>query len=232
MPDLRKRSYQKELLDEDGIPFPAIRQNMQELNTINRLLGGHRITVTGIKALFDDKKSNNVICEIGCGGGDNLAAIDRWCRKKNIRVRYMGVDIKQECVDFAQQQYPQLPVEWIVSDYADVDFGGRQPGIIFSSLFCHHFTEDQLVKMLQWMNDHCTTGFFINDLHRHPLAYYSIKLLTALFSRSYLVKNDAPLSVTRGFTKKEWKVLLQKAGIARYSLHWKWAFRHLLVCKK
>jgi hypothetical protein len=74
-------------------------------------------------------------------------------------------------------------------------------------------------------------GFFINDLHRHPLAYYSIKILTRLFSASYLVKNDAPLSVRRGFTAKEWKVLLESAGISRFRVSWKWAFRHLVVVR-
>ena len=56
-------------------------------------------------------------------------------------------------------------------------------------------------------------GFFINDLHRHPLAYHSIRILTSLFSKSYLVKNDAPLSVLRGFKKKELEDLLIKQAL-------------------
>jgi hypothetical protein len=66
-------------------------------------------------------------------------------------------------------------------------------------------------------------------LHRHPVAYYSIKALTNLFSGSYLVKNDAPLSVLRAFRKKELQNLLLAAGIKNYSLRWKWAFRWQLI---
>lgn len=44
MPDLKLRSYQKELLDGDNIPFDDIKQNMKELNIINTLLGGHDIS--------------------------------------------------------------------------------------------------------------------------------------------------------------------------------------------
>jgi hypothetical protein len=51
-----------------------------------------------------------------------------------------------------------------------------------------------------------------------------------MFSKSDLVKNDAPVSVLRGFKKMEWKNLLQKAGINNYSVKWKWAFRFLIVC--
>jgi hypothetical protein len=79
------------------------------------------------------------------------------------------------------------------------------------------------------MRSNSTIGFFINDLHRHPLAYHSIKWITKIFSKSYLVKNDAPLSVLRGFKRKEWKGLFQQAGIDNYELQWKWAFRWLIV---
>ena len=79
------------------------------------------------------------------------------------------------------------------------------------------------------MQIHSSRGFFINDLHRHPLAYYLIKWLTKLFSKSYLVKYDAPLSVARAFKKKEWEILLKDAGITNYTIQWQWAFRYLIT---
>ncbi len=221
------RSYQKELLDRDDIPFEDIRQNMKELNFINTWLGGHRITIDGFKKLAKNKQSITV-CEIGCGGGDNLLAIDKWCQKNNIQVSLVGIDMKPECITFAEGRKEFTgSVKWITSDYKEVDFPSK-PDIIFSSLFCHHFTDDELVFQFKWMKENSAVGFFINDLQRHPLAYYSIKILTNIFSKSYLVKNDAPLSVRRGFTKKQLEILLTKAGIGRVDLMWKWAFRFLV----
>src|SRR3954447_4813700 len=95
-----KRSYECELLDGTSIPFADIRQNMEELNFINKWLGGHQITIAGFKRIVGDKKQVS-LCEIGCGGGDNLAAIDKWCRKKKIALTLMGIDIKKECIAFA-----------------------------------------------------------------------------------------------------------------------------------
>ena len=86
-----------------------------------------------------------------------------------------------------------------------------------------------MIEILKWMKTQSKIGFFINDLHRHMLAYFSIKMLTALFSKSYLVKNDAPLSVRRGFRKNEIKFYLSAAGNAAYSIEWKWAFRWLII---
>jgi 2-polyprenyl-3-methyl-5-hydroxy-6-metoxy-1,4-benzoquinol methylase len=229
-----KKSRELELLDSDNIPFEDIEQNMQELNVINTLLGGHAITINGLKQLLVDKefKSNNslLVCEIGCGGGDNLNAIYNSLKIK-LPIQMIGVDIKGACLLSAKKKYPLLPANWIENSYEKTTFQ-QQPDIIFSSLFCHHFSDEALVYQLKWMYENATIGFFINDLHRHPLAYYSIKWLTKLFSKSYLVKNDAPLSVKRGFTKQEWQLLLQKACISDYSIQWKWAFRYLIIVHK
>ncbi len=224
------RSYEKELLDKDDIPFEDIKQNIKELNFINTWLGGHKITIDGFRKLAKNKQSITV-CEIGCGGGDNLLALDKWCRKNNVKVSLIGIDMKPECITFAEGRKQFIgSVKWITSDYAKVHFL-LKPDIIFSSLFCHHFTDDELVFQFKWMKENSTLGFFINDLQRHPLAFYSIKILTTFFSKSYLVKNDAPLSVRRGFTKKELKILLDKVGITQFDLQWKWAFRFLVVVK-
>ncbi len=224
------RSYQKELLDGDHIPFADIRQNMQELNTINTLLGGHAITLKGFIALLGGRKKITV-CEIGCGGGDNLTAIVKWCNKQGVDITCIGIDMKAECIAFAEEQpFLKRTTTWIVSDYADVIFDSK-PDIIFSSLFCHHFTNEQLIRQLQWMQLNSQIGFFINDLHRHWLAYQAISILTKLFSSSYLVKNDAPLSVARGFLKTEWETLCEQAHISHAVIKWKWAFRHLITSK-
>ncbi len=231
MINLSERSYKKELLDTDTIPFADIKQNMKELNTINTLLGGHAISIEGIQKIISNYKTEKaiIICEIGCGGGDNLRAIEKWCTKKNIPTKFIGIDIKQECIEFAQQQYPLLQCRWIQSDYQKVSFSTEQPDIIFSSLFCHHFKEKELITMLQWMRLYSAKGFFINDLHRHWLAYYFIQFFTRILSHSYLIKNDAPLSVARGFLQTEWVSILTSAGITNYSINWKWAFRYLIV---
>ena len=83
MINLTQRSYQKELMDGDNIPFEAMAQTLKELNIVNTRLGGHAITVSGVRHLIKGKEPV-VICEIGCGGGDNLFAIQKYCLKKNI----------------------------------------------------------------------------------------------------------------------------------------------------
>jgi 2-polyprenyl-3-methyl-5-hydroxy-6-metoxy-1,4-benzoquinol methylase len=221
------RSCTKEILDQDSIPFADIERNMLELDRINTWLGGHRISILGLKQLLGGRRRIR-ICEIGCGGGDNLRVLSRYCQRHGIETEVVGVDINAHCIEFARAKWHDGHAEWLHGDYRLVAFDRRKPDIIFSSLFCHHFTDEELVSMVRWMELNSTAGWYVNDLHRHPLAYYSIRWLTKWLSRSYLVKNDAPLSVLRGFTRAEWTKILQKAGIDAYQLKWKWAFRWLL----
>ncbi len=226
------RSYKKELLDKNDIPFEDIKRNMQELDFINRKLGGHDITLDGIVSLIKNHmffNSKLTIVEIGCGGGDNLRAIRKWAERIHLPVQLRGIDINSECIAYAIQQKRNRGIQFIVSDYKDFWFE-EKPDIIFSSLFCHHFSEAELIFMVRWMQSNSNLGFFINDLHRHWFAYYSIKLLTKLFSKSYLVKNDAPLSVERGFKRNEWNTIFEKAGVPNFNCKWRWAFRWLITC--
>ena len=228
MINFQHRSSGKELLDGVGIPFEDITMNLEELDFINSNLGGHTITVSGFKVLAG-KKKNISVCEIGCGGGDNLKALSSYCNKNKIKAAFTGIDINPDCIDYANSSWDEGDVNFIVSDYRLMQFGMIKPDIIFSSLFCHHFNEEELVEMIQWMQQNVSIGFFINDLHRHPVAYYFIRYMTKFFSKSYLVRNDAPLSVLRGFRRNEWKEIFRRAGISKYSIRWKWAFRYLVI---
>ena len=173
-----------ELLDRDDIPMEDIKRNMQELDSINKWLGGHRITIAGLKLLLGDKKTmQHHILEIGCGGGDNLRVIKKYCEANNIAAIYTGIDINPHCIAFARSRSENSGINFIASDYRTVVLNNK-PTIIFSSLFCHHFSEEVLPGQIQWMQANSSVGFFINDLHRHPFAYYSIKWITRCLSAS------------------------------------------------
>lgn len=218
-----KKSRELELLDAEHIPKEALYQNLKELKIINTLLGGHNAVLRGYMDFYS--YSNYKILEIGSGGGDNLGML----KKKFPNNIYAGLDLKQDCISYSKIQDPSI--NWIQENYKNHSPDSPYD-IIFNSLFCHHFSDFEITEMLVWMNQNSKKGFFIADLHRHPLAYVSIKILTKFFSKSYLVKNDAPLSVKRAFTRKEWVKLLESAGIRNYSIRWVWAFRFVITVYK
>jgi 2-polyprenyl-3-methyl-5-hydroxy-6-metoxy-1,4-benzoquinol methylase len=223
----KSRSVQREFLDEDNIPPEDLFQNLRELDFINHWLGGYKISFGALaQVLTADRKYNLV--DIGSGGGDTLKRIYKWNEKRRYTLALYGVDIKPVCIKYAESNDPNKDIRFICDDYRHIDRHLPAPDIIHASLFCHHLSDDALVELIRFSMQR-NAVLIINDLERNALAYYLIRLLTRLFSKSYLVKNDAPLSVLRGFKKKEWLALIRRAGASKYSVKNKWAFRHEII---
>jgi len=222
------RSYEPELLDAPNIPKELVFKNLRELDVVNRLLGGHAITLAGIKKLVVDKAKAYRIVDIGCGGGDAMKQIAKWANTNQFVVELIGVDMNADAIQFMKEECKEFSnITGIVSDYRDYLKSNTDVDIVHCSLFCHHLKDDELIELFQYMNQYAKVGFIINDLQRHWFAYYSIKFLTRILNGSALIKNDAPLSVLRGFRKEELNELLEKAGVNNFSIKWKWAFRYL-----
>lgn len=212
-------------MDDLNISGPVIAQTLRELNTINKRLGGNQISISAYKK-FAKIKNDMVLVDLGCGGGDIMAEMARLSRKKSHRSTFIGIDANPHIVEYAQENtktYPEISYQSI-NIFSD-EFKKQQFDIIHCCLFLHHFASDELVSLFKQFKDQSRVGIIVNDLHRHPLAYWSILFLTTLFSKSSMVRNDASISVARGFKKHELKEILSKAGIKQYKLSWKWAFR-------
>ena len=219
----KHRSHTKELLDGD-VTEQGLILNLKELHSINTLLGGYAISINAFQKI---NLQNKNIVDIGSGGGDMLNEIYRYTKKKSITCRLYGVDLKEVCTKYAKAHLPES-LTFVTDDYRNVGDHIEEIDILHACLFTHHLTNKQIIELVQFAIKNKST-LIINDLERNPLAYYSIKGLTRLFSKSYLVKNDAPLSVLRGFKKREWLALLLQAGATQYSVKWKWAFRHQIM---
>lgn len=221
------RSSNKELLDQEEIPVADLFTNLKELDFINHWLGGYKISFDALRKVFRRDKEY-VLVDIGCGGGDTLKRIARWNSKKRYSVSLYGIDLKEVCIDYSRKNAAGYPIHFICDDYRNVFKHVPKVNVVHACLFCHHLSDRQLVELVEFCLNNKAI-LVINDLERNWLAYYSIKLLTYCFSKSYLVKNDAPLSVLRGFKKIEWQEILNGAGARKYSVQNRWAFRHEVI---
>ncbi|MGB0849853.1 MAG: methyltransferase domain-containing protein [Bacteroidia bacterium] len=217
------RSHKKELLD-GPVERKELFQNLKELHSINSLLGGYRISIDAIKKFNLNGKT---LVDIGSGGGDTLHQIHKYIHKNSINSKLIGIDLKLECTEYAQSHLP-AELTFITDDYRNISLHTKKIDFIHACLFTHHLTEEEIIELITFaLNNNAV--LIINDLERNPIAYYAIKVLTRLFSKSHLVKNDAPLSVLRGFKKAEWLKMIQKTNAKQYNVTWKWAFRHQII---
>jgi 2-polyprenyl-3-methyl-5-hydroxy-6-metoxy-1,4-benzoquinol methylase len=226
----RFRSNEKEHLDKHDIETKDLYRNLYELNVVNKQLGGYTASRKGLAHILKNTPSARTVLDVGFGGGDSIKQLAEFAGRQNGQFFFYGVDLKNDCVNYAENNLEDLKNKQLIcDDYKNISPELLQKtDIIHCSLFLHHLSDEEIIDLLKFgRSNNCIV--LANDLHRNWLAYYSIKFLTALFSKSWLVKNDAPLSVKRGFKKRELEFLLQQAGFKNYSVKWNWAFRYILI---
>jgi 2-polyprenyl-3-methyl-5-hydroxy-6-metoxy-1,4-benzoquinol methylase len=231
MPSFKIRSLEIEIMDNLDCNGEVVDQTLRELEIINRLLGGNSVTLDGIKKLLKHKIQHQLsIADLGCGGGDIVKLVADWGMKHKLRFFLTGIDANPNIVAFAKRNsegYPNVSFQ-AINIFSD-EFKEKKYDIVLATLFTHHFTNNELIELLKSLKQQASIGIVVNDIHRHWLAYYSIKIITHLFSKSKMVKFDAPLSVLRAFTRNELESILESSGIKDYSLQWRWAFRWQLI---
>ena len=224
------RSDKKEYLDSAVIPTRDLYLNLDELNSINKLLGGYHASLKGLTSILKSHRNIKTILDIGCASGDTILQLAQFSHKTNEHLFFYGVDLKTDCIRYAENNLAALPNKKLIcDDYRNIS--GElldKTDVIHCSLFLHHLTDDEIINLFKFTKSHHCI-LLANDLHRNWFAYYSIRLLTFLFSKSWLVQNDAPISVMRGFKKSELVQLLKKAGFSNYSVKWTWAFRYVII---
>ena len=191
------------------------------------LLGGNQVTTGGLKQIFNAHPQEEYsIADIGCGGGDMIRVMHDWALYRQKKVNFEGIDANPNIIELARMRLGDLDnVTLTVQNIFAPEFLLSKVDVCTCTLFTHHFTDLELVQLLKGLKSKSNLGIVINDLHRNPIAYHSIKLLTKLFSKSPMVQNDGPLSVLRAFSRADWKRILDEAGIKDFQLTWHWAFR-------
>ncbi len=228
----KHRSIGIEIMDDLDCKGEVVDQTLRELDFINHWLGGNAVTLNALRYFWKNipKSQKLSIADLGCGSGEMLRLIAKLTSKDGRQVDLTGMDANPNITSYAQKHsigFENIRIESI-NIFSD-EFRKQKFDIVLATLFLHHFTEGELIGIFSSLKNQTRHGIIINDIHRHPLAYYSIKFLTQLFSKSAMVKFDAPLSVLRAFKKDELENILQKAGIKKYQLRWKWAFRWQLL---
>ena len=217
MPDFSKRGTAPELMDTEATTFEDFRACLEELVQVNGVFFPYRPTMSFLNRLrksgrLDTGKAISIV-DIGSGYGDMLRHIDRWAEKHRIKVDLQGVDMNPWSARASQEvTAPGRPIRWISQDLFDYKPDGGID-IVISSLFTHHLPDPLLVRFVAWMEEHARIGWYVNDLQRHAIPYYSLKSGFWLTRRHRFVQHDGPVSVANAFKRDDWQRTLAAAGL-------------------
>jgi ubiquinone/menaquinone biosynthesis C-methylase UbiE len=205
-------------MDDLSRPEQEFAAAYRELKIINSTLGG----VRAIERFLPPAKSgvNLLMLDVAAGACDVSEALI-----EKLPCRIVTLDLNARGLKLADKSWP------VVGDALALPFRDGTFDVVMASLFFHHLSNDNCVQVLSQMWRIARRRILINDLHRHAVAYFSIRALTALFSKSRMVRHDGPVSVLRAFRSSELLDIARRAGVPA-RVHRSFPYRLVLVADK
>ena len=204
-----------EIMDDLSRPDSEFDEAYRELGIINRRLGGIRAIER-----FLPHKSNLLVLDVAAGACDVSEALLR-----RIPAQIVVLDVNPKGLKSARKSWP------VTGNALELPFRDNTFDVVMASLFFHHLSEANCVRVLEKMWRVSRELVLVNDLYRHPVAYWSIRALAAAFSKSTMVRHDGPVSVLRSFRPRELLQVADRAGVPA-RVYRSFPFRLVLVAEK
>jgi SAM-dependent methyltransferase len=222
----------EEVIDDFSLEGDELIQNLIEIEGYNKMLGGYDTLLSALnKTMFSlPKEKEYSLVDLGCGGADTMKKVADVGKRKGYKLAMRGVDANPFIVKYAQDQtkkYDNIIIE--TKDVLDESFFCGTQDFVSANLFLHHFSEDEIVKFIKRAMKKTNEAIIICDLHRNLISYYSFIAIAKIFGANKITANDGKISILKGFRKKEWVAILERAGAKNYRIKWRWAFRHQII---
>ncbi len=216
---LAVRAATPEWMDGDDVPPDVFADVMHDLARVNTVTRARPPTLAWLARASRGLIRFSVL-DVGFGDGDMLRAI---AARFGERAVLTGIDINPRSAPAARAATPPgMAIDYRTGNAFELpdtyDF-------IVSSLTAHHMDDGELVAFLRWMEAAAGRGWFVNDLHRHWLAWRGFQALAWAARWHPFVRHDGAVSVTRSFRRTDWDRLLAAAGITQAEVRWHLPFR-------
>ena len=228
-----ERFEAEEMMDDFSIIDERLTHALDELRWVNRLLGGYATTLSVLRPYLLARRDRTTrILDLGTGIADYPEVIARWAFRKGIPIHITALDANPATVEHAVRTLDRrleptvracINVE--VGDALALPYDADQFDVAMAAMFMHHFGDADAERLVGEMSRVAADGILINDLHRHSLAYFGILAPAKVLPVSAMFRNDAPISVMRGFTRADLEDLAARTGLPQADIHWHWAFR-------
>lgn len=227
----KMRSEENEMLDAQTLNPDELRKNLKEFAIINKWLGTERTLIDALEKIYlkysaSIFKQKIRIADLGCGGGDVLLSIQRWAQHKNIAIDLVGIDCHPAIVEYAQtktRSYANIQI-WLIDIFSKA-FREESFDIVCLNNVCHHFSDSEIISLIEDLKSRTCLAVIINDLERHPIAYYAIKWIAKGLGLSTLAQHDGPLSVLKAFNSQDLKKYMAQLPVHSFEIKKACAFR-------
>ncbi len=236
---MKSRYLVPELMDDPNLAEVAHRQALNGLRRINKFSRTSSTIAHRIKKYCEDLRLTSArILDLGCGSGDVAYGVAKLLPRDG-HWHIEGWDISPTAIEYASQLHgsdsalaclvsrnPKIALSFHQQDVFHAE--GPPFDFVYCSLFLHHFSDSDAIRVLRRMRTLARHALIVDDLNRSRFGYWMACLGVRILSRSPIVHFDGPQSVRAAFSISEILSLARAAGLSKIALERRWPERWLL----
>lgn len=227
------RQMTPERMDDPALDAREHERALAGLARINRWTGSAGILWPTIREEARSLGRPLRILDVATGSGDIPVSLALWAQRGEIELDVSGCDVSKSAIAAATRRAKEANVEATFFRHdALIDPLPTGYDIITASLFLHHLTDDEVVRVLKTMADAAGRMVVISDLSRSSFNRGLVWIGCRVLSRSPVVHFDGPVSVKAAFTPKEATDVAIRAGLTGATVTPRFPCRWLLTWKK
>ncbi len=216
----KTRSYKLERIDTGDYTPEEYERFLREIRFINRFLGDvWALEKTLLREIEKSNLQEFSVLDVGAGSGEFLRVIAKFARKQTRESNLYGLELNARSAGSILEESKEFPqIKSVRGDAFVLPFADESFDFAICSLFTHHFTDENVVRILKEMRRVSRRKIYVIDLHRNENAYRAYKIFCAIFRISPLVREDGLLSIKRSFVQPELEKLAAEAELKSISV--------------
>lgn len=228
----QNRSTELEHIDKGDYTAEEYEGCIIELQRVNKWMGDAWALKGSLLASIERSALQSFsVLDVGAGSGELLRVTAAWARKTNRKARLVGLELNARSAE-AILQCSADDIDSVRGDALQLPFPDNAFHYAICSLFTHHFSDNEVVRILRELGRVASNQIFVIDLHRHPMAYFLYTSVGKLVLHTRLLREDGALSILRSFKPRELLSLAGKADLANVELKRRFPFRLVLQGEK
>jgi len=202
----RKRGY--EILDDPDVSDALRARSLADVARSNTVFGGWSAVRAELANVLDSRSEKSVsLLDVGTGIGDIPAlAVETW-RARGLTITTFGVDTSASLLREARD----AGLTPVCADALALPFASKSVDIAICSQTLHHFESHEAVMVIRELDRVARERVIVSDIRRSWLAAAGIWLASFPLRFHPVSRHDGVVSVLRGFTPSELRLLVQNA---------------------
>ena len=196
-----------EFLDDPGVDFALRQRSHRDIAVSNALLGGSRALRRALRTAIADSGAGSLsLLDVGTGSGELLAVASGEAVRASVELTCYALDVDERLARVCRSR-----AQGVCGSALALPFADGSIDIVMCSLLLHHFTGDDLGRVVAELDRVARRRVVIHDLRRSWIA--AVGIWTASFPLAFhpVSRHDGVMSVLRGFTQPELAGLIARS---------------------